>query len=657
MTRTQPESESRDSAAAPLVNLITPTYNCGQYIPRLLDSVLRQTHPRIEMFVVDDGSTDGTEEIIRRYMRSFRERDYELHYDRQENQGQSVAVNRALKRVNGDYLAWPDADDFYKTPDAIAALVAALENGGEETGMSRCLAEYLDSENFRVEAEIPRAATWSERLFEDCLFKTNGFWYCSGGYLARVSALKKTIPGLDIYTERRAGQNWQLLLPVLHKYKCATVPRVLYSIVCRTDSHSRVGTASRKHVNAKLDSYCNTLLGTLERMPDMPALEKAELSARVIAKYAKLKRENNFRCWTEPLRRIARRTLGRSKQGGRTGSKPREGARGPSGARMPLACFAARTRDDAVLKASSSGGVFTELARQILSKGGVVAGAAWNRKTWQVEHRVVRNEEELAELRGSKYVYSHFAGVLGELEICLAEGKPVLFSGVPCQVAAARRRLRDAEGLLTCGVICHSGIDEKIWLRYVAELENGAHSRLTDVHFRDKSDGWGQSRIALEFEEPRKNYSLSWRECPYCRAFTAGFAAREACLSCRFRAGRAGMDILLGDFWGIEKHLPDWADARGASAVLIYGERGLAAWNALDIEKVPVSYTQISEGNPMLERCMEPDEARRACFLAQYDRLGVAAAFARAMKEGRMRRLWCRLLQKGWGMVKKAFGV
>ncbi|MBR6023086.1 MAG: Coenzyme F420 hydrogenase/dehydrogenase, beta subunit C-terminal domain [Kiritimatiellae bacterium] len=295
--------------------------------------------------------------------------------------------------------------------------------------------------------------------------------------------------------------------------------------------------------------------------------------------------------------------------------------------RMPLACFAARTRDEAVLKASSSGGVFTELARYVLAKGGVVAGAAWDRKTWQVEHRVVRDEAGLAELRGSKYVYSRFSGVFGELEACLAEGRPVLFSGVPCQVAAARRRLHDAEGLLTCGVICHSGIDEKIWLRYVAEVESKAKSRLKDVRFRDKSKGWRRrSWVVLEFENPRRNVSMWLDQCPYVRAFLQGYAAREACLSCRFRSGRAGMDIQLGDFWGIGKHLPAWNDGRGASAVLVYSERGLAAWNALDLEKTRVEYSQILGGNPMLEQCASPDLRKRARFLESFAARGVSTA-------------------------------
>ncbi len=299
--------------------------------------------------------------------------------------------------------------------------------------------------------------------------------------------------------------------------------------------------------------------------------------------------------------------------------------------RLPRECWAARTRDSAILKASSSGGVFTELARKILDGGGAVAGAAWDQNTWQVVHRIVYDEADLAELRGSKYVFSRFAGVCAGMEKCLAEGRTILFSGVPCQVAAIRQRFRDAHGLLTCGIICHSGSDEKIWLRYVAEVEKKAKSRLTDVRFRDKTEGWMRGRVALEFENPRRNVSMPFESCPYVKSFLEGYAARKVCLSCRFRSGRAGMDILLGDFWGIGNHFPDWADDRGASAVMVYTQRGRDLWHSLDIEKRPVEYAQILDRNPMLEQPVLPNPEKRKIFLEHVEERGVEKALSLAL--------------------------
>lgn len=314
--------------------------------------------------------------------------------------------------------------------------------------------------------------------------------------------------------------------------------------------------------------------------------------------------------------------------------------------RLPLACYAARSRDEGVLRSSSSGGIFMEAARAVLARGGVVAGAAWDTKDWHVEHRVVRNEAGLAELQGSKYVFSRFTGVLGEMAACLKEGRLVLFTGVPCQVAVVRRRLGDAEGLLTCGIICHNGPDEDVWFRYVAELERKAKSRLASVRFRDKTDGWPRSRAVFGFEDSRRNLSMPLAQCPYMGAFTSGFAARPSCPACPFRSGRAGMDILIGDFWGIQNHLPDWMDGRGASAVVVYSGKGQALFDGLDLEKRPVEYGWIIQGNPMVERSVAPDPEKRRLFLESYPRLGIRTALRIAEEGGAGRWAWHAVLRR-----------
>ena len=309
----------------------------------------------------------------------------------------------------------------------------------------------------------------------------------------------------------------------------------------------------------------------------------------------------------------------------------------------PLASFAARTKDEEVLKASSSGGIFTELARAVLARGGVVSGAAWTEWPLRVAHKVVDDEAGLAELRGSKYVFSDMKGVWGELQRFLSEGRLVLFTGVPCQTAAVRHRFRNADNLLLCGVICHSGPDPKVWRTYADGLERKARSRLVGVRFRDKTDGWQRCRMVLEYEDVRKNTSMPLPDNEYYRAFGEGLAARDICLRCPFRSGRAGQDLLLGDFWGIDKVLPDWNDGRGVSAVMACSERGLSFFNALDIEREQVKYEQILEKNPMLEHVAVPDAAQRRFFLEHYGQIGVERAL-RLVRHGK----WTRRVLLWW---------
>lgn len=283
-----------------IVSILTPSYNCGKYIHRLLDSVLKQTYPSIEMFVIDDGSVDDTKSLIQDYIPRFAERGYTLHYIHQENQGQSVAINNGLKLIKGDYLVWPDADDFYKEDDTIESLAQALEQGGEQVGMSRCLLEYLNEDDLSFIRAV-KVTEIKDSLFEDCLFGTNGFWYCAGACMVKTSALREMIPGLEIYTEKAAGQNWQLMLPVLYKYKCATVPEVKYSVLQRSASHSRGQFTSRKQTNTRFNGYRNTILETLKKIPYMTFNELKSYSGKINAYYNRMIFKNNMVFFLGPL--------------------------------------------------------------------------------------------------------------------------------------------------------------------------------------------------------------------------------------------------------------------------------------------------------------------------------------------------------------------
>ena len=103
---------------------------------------------------------------------------------------------------------------------------------------------------------------------------------------------------------------------------------------------------------------------------------------------------------------------------------------------MPQA-FAAKNKDETVRGVSTSGGVFTLLAQYVLDRGGAVFGAAYD-ADFRVVHRLVERPEELHRLRGAKYAQSRLEGVFSQVKALLAEGRKVLFSGTPCQVAGLR---------------------------------------------------------------------------------------------------------------------------------------------------------------------------------------------------------------------------
>lgn len=245
-----------------LVNLITPAYNSAGFLFRLLDSVLAQTYPMIKMYIVDDGSTDNTRGMVEGYMPLFAQKGYELVYIHQENAGQSCAINNALKLVDGEFLLWPDSDDWYKEPEAIEKLVAALRGSDDEVGVARCRYEFISDHTFEVIGNnfypyygIP------ESIMDDAIYSKNGFIWAPGGWAVKTKYLDKYIPQRNIYTEKDAGQNAQLLLPFFAHCKCVSIDDILFCYLIRDDSHcrSRNYEIENRRVEAWIRTYTNTL--------------------------------------------------------------------------------------------------------------------------------------------------------------------------------------------------------------------------------------------------------------------------------------------------------------------------------------------------------------------------------------------------------------
>lgn len=270
-----------------LISVITPCYNTGKYIHNLLDSLLMQTYPKVEILAVDDGSTDDTAEVIKSYMSRFKEKGYQLTYIYQKNAGQSVAVNNALKRVQGEFLVWPDSDDFYSSPEALEKLKRAFDQSGEDVSSVRCLYSYLDQDSLEfIDRQQLSEDSIKENYFEDCIFDHKDWNLCPGGYMVRMKVLDECIPNREIYTEHHAGQNWQLMAPLLYHYKCVTVMEYLYNTVIRRDSHSRGQYKTYEQLQQKFKSYENTVLATLGNMPFMDDQTRKDYIHAIKVKYS-----------------------------------------------------------------------------------------------------------------------------------------------------------------------------------------------------------------------------------------------------------------------------------------------------------------------------------------------------------------------------------
>ena len=142
----------------------------------------------------------------------------------------------------------------------------------------------------------------------------------------------------------------------------------------------------------------------------------------------------------------------------------------PMNTRTPLHVYAAKHKDEQIRLASSSGGIFTLLAEKVIDEGGVVFGARFN-ASWEVVHDYTETKEGLTAFRGSKYVQSWLGNCFSKVRSFLSEGRKVMFTGTPCQVAGLKQYLRkEYDNLLTVDVVCHGVPSPKVWRMYLDEV-------------------------------------------------------------------------------------------------------------------------------------------------------------------------------------------
>ena len=286
--------------------------------------------------------------------------------------------------------------------------------------------------------------------------------------------------------------------------------------------------------------------------------------------------------------------------------------------REPRAVYAAIAKDAELRMQSSSGGMFSLLARQVLAKGGIVFGAAWDYTDHSVKIIAAHNEEGLAELRGSKYVQANVGDAYFQVYEALKKDTPVLYSGTPCQIAALNRYLgKNYDNLLTIEVICHAAPSPLAFQKYAQQREKEAKSKISRIFSRSKNCSWKRYAILLSFHSNNIAYLKSTTIDPFLRGFLSELYNRPSCHQCAVRELRSGADLTLADYWSVHQRFPDMDDDKGTSVVLVHTEKGAEAFAAVkDLCRVEASdFADIRRTNPAVYRS-QPPHPRRAKFFA-----------------------------------------
>lgn len=208
-----------------LVSVILPTFNRSHVLKRSIESVLRQSYDNFELIVVDDGSTDTTEEIVNSY------KDKRIKYIRYEtNKGANAARNIGIENSKGEYIAFQDSDDEWLS-EKLEKQLAVLEDPKYKDHIVYCRIEriYKDhKEQIPKEKDINQSGNISKRLLRYNFISTQAL-LLKREYFKKVGMFDEKLPRL---------QDWDMVLRLALVYKFKYINEVLVKLYFQTDSIS-----------------------------------------------------------------------------------------------------------------------------------------------------------------------------------------------------------------------------------------------------------------------------------------------------------------------------------------------------------------------------------------------------------------------------------
>ena len=214
--------------------------------------------------------------------------------------------------------------------------------------------------------------------------------------------------------------------------------------------------------------------------------------------------------------------------------------------------------------------MFSLLADYVLDKGGAVCGATYSEDWQTVHHAWAENKEELAKLRGSKYVQSNTELCYQTAKKYLISGRMVLFTGCACQIAALYNYLgKDYTNLITADVLCHGANSTTAYQSFLKEFTQG--KEIEKVDFRDKKlFPWSSPTVVyLKGGSVKK---AAWNEGTWYKGFLSGVITRLSCSTCVYARAERVADLTLADCWQVHRINPNFDDRKGTSLVLVNSE-------------------------------------------------------------------------------------
>lgn len=284
--------------------------------------------------------------------------------------------------------------------------------------------------------------------------------------------------------------------------------------------------------------------------------------------------------------------------------------------RKKPACYYGYLKDDALRKRSASGGLAYALSADCIRRGGVVFGVVGK---WfeNVHHTKAETIEELDAICGSKNIQSFVGDTYRQVKAELITGRPVVFAGTPCQVAALYSYLgRKYENLLTIDLICHGVPSQKVLKAYIAELEKKSQKKIVKFG-RDGTFQYLPPQYIAWYDDGSYDILMP-SDSIYRKGFLSNLYQRKSCYACKFsRIPRVG-DITAGDvMFSVDRPACEIdKNNLGISLTIINSASGENALNRIahEFEFNGMSLEPAIRGNRWVSHCIAKNPLRQSFF-------------------------------------------
>lgn len=277
--------------------------------------------------------------------------------------------------------------------------------------------------------------------------------------------------------------------------------------------------------------------------------------------------------------------------------------------------YAVWNKNEEIRKKSSSGGFFSIIAQYVINKGGIVFGAVYANDFKSVYISEAKTMTEVALMRGSKYVFSETRNSFQLVKKYLDEGKYVLYTGNPCEVAGLIGYLgKPYERLITCDFVCHGANSVKAYRSWLKEFTG--NQKIKTLDFRDKSV-YKWSTTATAYLENGEEIRQDHENCFWYKGFLEGVTIRENCSECPYAKSERVADFTMADAWQIGRINKAYNDQWGTSLVLVNSKKAKSIYETIGYEMAlceKISLAEIRKYNGYLNHPQLAHPSRKFFF-------------------------------------------